>query len=225
MAELAPNALESEALLAFLERAPEEIASLSEIDGILTAIAIGPEEIPADEWLPVVWGDADPQFAGTPERLKVLGAFRARLEEIVSTLSEAPPAYAPLFWAPEEEGGAPDATDWAHGFMLAVEVRAEAWRKFLRSEQAEAMEPIYAHLPEEAEALEGLSEAEAADVLAEAAALIPQSVAFVYEHFRRKRLGRAVRAEQAARPAPPERNAPCPCGSGAKYKKCCGAAA
>jgi len=58
-----------------------------------------------------------------------------------------------------------------------------------------------------------------------------------YDHCRERleRLAATVRAEQAARadpqpapqpaPAPsrpPGRNDPCPCGSGRKYKKCCG---
>lgn len=34
----------------------EDAMDLSMLDGFLTALAIGPHTVPADEWLPMVWG-------------------------------------------------------------------------------------------------------------------------------------------------------------------------
>ena len=42
------------------DRAHEDAMELSELDGFLTAIAIGPELIMPSEWLPVVWGGEEP---------------------------------------------------------------------------------------------------------------------------------------------------------------------
>ncbi|MBL8549295.1 MAG: UPF0149 family protein [Hyphomonadaceae bacterium] len=220
------SALLDDALVAYVERAPDDCASLSEMDGMLAAVAIGPEDIPDEEWLALMWGDSAPVFRDGVERAAVTGALIARKHEIIRELSNKPSTYAPFLWRPEEEGEAPDASDWAYGFMVGVGMRLPVWEKFLHSEDGDgAMAPIYMFLPEENEDLDGLAPEELADVLSEAAELLPVSVVFIHEHFRRKRMGRAVRAEAAARPAPPERNDPCPCGSGAKYKKCCGAAA
>ena len=35
---------------------------LSDLDGFLTGIAIGPELILPSEWLPVIWGGDSPKF-------------------------------------------------------------------------------------------------------------------------------------------------------------------
>ena len=47
-----------ERLDAFLmsDQLPDEALMLSEVDGFLTGIALGPEAIMPSEWLPVVWG-------------------------------------------------------------------------------------------------------------------------------------------------------------------------
>ena len=60
-----------EVLDAFLEsdRAPQDCMQLSDLDGFLTGIAIGPELIMPSEWLPVVWGGEEgPSFADQADR-------------------------------------------------------------------------------------------------------------------------------------------------------------
>lgn len=64
-----------EALDAFLssEDAPPESMQLSDLDGFLTGIAIGPELVMPSEWLPVVWGGEEPVFADGDQAQAVLG--------------------------------------------------------------------------------------------------------------------------------------------------------
>jgi hypothetical protein len=54
---------------------------LSDLDGFLTAIAIGPELIMPSEWLPVIWGDDDPVFTEA-EMEAVLGGILSRYNQI-----------------------------------------------------------------------------------------------------------------------------------------------
>jgi uncharacterized protein len=53
-----------ELLDAFLmsDQLPDEALMLSEVDGFLTGIALGPEAIMPSEWLPVIWGGEEPVF-------------------------------------------------------------------------------------------------------------------------------------------------------------------
>ena len=81
-----------DALDAFLmsERAPEEGMGLSDLDGFLAGIAVGPELVLPSEWLPVVWGGREPAFASVEEARSVLGAVMGRYNEIVRALDAAP---------------------------------------------------------------------------------------------------------------------------------------
>ncbi len=42
------------------EESPENCMQLSDLDGFLTAIVVGPDFIKPSEWMPVVWGDETP---------------------------------------------------------------------------------------------------------------------------------------------------------------------
>lgn len=79
-----------DALDAFLlsDRAPENSMGLSDLDGFLTAIAIGPEPVKPGEWLPVVWGGEDPVYEGEAELKAVHGAIFGRYNEILRLLRE-----------------------------------------------------------------------------------------------------------------------------------------
>ena len=116
-----------DALDAFLlsERAPEDGMGLSDLDGFLAGIVVGPELILPSEWLPVVWGGAEPAFEGAEEARSVLGTIMGRYNEIVRALDAAPGDLDPVFW--EGPDGRPILTDWAAGFLDAVALRPSAW--------------------------------------------------------------------------------------------------
>ena len=66
--EVSVEGVALDALGAFLssDQSPPESMMLSDLDGFLTAIAIGPELIMPSEWLPVIWGDDEPVFTDEP---------------------------------------------------------------------------------------------------------------------------------------------------------------
>ena len=57
-----------DALDAFLfsDQSPSDSMMLSDLDGFLTAIPIGPELIMPSKWLPMIWGDDEPVFTEKP---------------------------------------------------------------------------------------------------------------------------------------------------------------
>ena len=81
-----------DALDAFLisDRAPEDCMQLSDLDGFLTGIAIGPELIMPSEWLPVIWGSGEPEFESRRKRSGFLNAIMGRYNEILHLLQHAP---------------------------------------------------------------------------------------------------------------------------------------
>ena len=120
-----------DALDAFLmsDRAPEDCMQLSDLDGFLAGIAIGPELIMPSEWLPVIWGGGEPEFESMEEAQRILNAIMGRYNEILHLLQHAPEEFEPIFWTTED--GEAVAADWAEGFMEAVELRPRAWQALL----------------------------------------------------------------------------------------------
>ena len=108
--------------------------SLSDLDGFLTGIVVGPELILPREWLPVVWGDREPTFGTVEEARSVLGTIMGRYNEIVRALDTAPDDLDPVFW--EGPDGQVIVTDWAAGFLDAVRLRSKSWEPLIRHGEA-----------------------------------------------------------------------------------------
>ena len=111
---------------------------LSDLDDFLTGIVVGPELVVPSEWLPVVWGGAEPAFEGVDEARSVLGTIMGRYNEIVRALGTAPDEFDPAFWEGLDDGGVV-VTDWAAGFLDAVNLRPEAWEPLVRHAEASAL--------------------------------------------------------------------------------------
>lgn len=198
------------------DRAPEDCMQLSDLDGFLTAIAIGPELIMPSEWLPVIWGEAEPVFESTEDAQSVIGAIMGRYNEILRLIQNEPDAYGPLFW--ETPDGHVVAADWAEGFMDGVGLRRNAWRPLLKSDEgSELLAPITTLLHDEDgnPLIEGEPD-ELAELRRLATDLIVPSVQAINSYWKAHR-------HPTPRASKTGRNDPCPCGSGRKYKRCCGA--
>jgi uncharacterized protein len=111
------------------DAAPPDCMDLSQLDGFLTGVVIGPEMVLPSEFLPVVWAGGEPDFASMAQAESVLGAILGRYNEIATGMAAEPAEYAPIFW--QDEAGTTITEDWAVGFMQAVSLRSEAWEAAL----------------------------------------------------------------------------------------------
>ena len=86
---------------------------LSDLDGLLTGLAVGPEPIMLSEWLPLICGGNEPEFDTLDDANAILGTIMARYNEIIAHLDTEPDSSNPVFLeAPE---GHVIVTDWAKG--------------------------------------------------------------------------------------------------------------
>jgi len=221
-----------EALDRFLmsDRSPPDSMMLSDLDGFLTGIAVGPELVLPSEWLPLVWGGEAPEFADESEAKAVLGAIMARYNEILRQIADD--TFDPIFWT--ARGGTLIAADWAEGFLQAIMLRMDAWDRLLKSKRdGQLLIPILALCGDEnGESLLGLPPEDEDRIMHEAVEFVPACVSAIAAYWHRKG------PKQISMPLTPGpssvphrfaskvgRNNPCPCGSGKKFKKCCGKAA
>jgi len=197
---------------------------LSDLDGFLTGVAIGPELILPSEWLPAVWGGEQPEFADRAEAQAILGTIMGRYNEILRDVAAG--TINPIFW--ENRDGDLVAMDWAEGFLDAIRLRIEAWKKLMTSPRdCELLLPILALCCDErGESLLGLSADEEDRLAAEAADVIPDCIVAIDRYWHRTGGRQISMPLRPGRPPPAAskvgRNEPCRCGSGKKFKACCG---
>ena len=154
------------------EASPEGCMQLSDLDGFLTGIAIGPELIKPSEWLPVIWGDDTPDFENPELAELIYGIIIDRYNGILQSLAANPPQLDPIFW--QTDDGVVIAGDWAEGFVDAMSLRAEEWAKLLDDEEAGLpLIPIITLVADDGPTIIRGSDG---DLHAEIADLIPSSV-------------------------------------------------
>jgi uncharacterized protein len=175
------------------DHAPDNGMGLSDLDGFLTGIVVGPELILPSEWLPVIWGGAEPEFETETEMRTVLGSIMGRYNEIVTCLDSEPESFDPIFMEGPE--GEVIASDWAAGFLDAVALRTKAWEPLIEHDRAGIMMLPILLLNGEAELDAGPdSTIEEDEFLAEVPGIIPACVASIHDFWKSNRTQRKTRS-------------------------------
>ena len=161
------------------DQTPDNSMGLSDLDGFLTGVVVGPELIMPSEWLPVIWGGAEPEFETEDQRRIILGMIMGRYNEIAACFDSEPEEIDPIFWEGPE--GDVIASDWAGGFLDAVALRTQAWRPLIEDDRAGIlMAPLFL--------LNGDikfddSPIDEDELLAEASDMIPTCIAGIHEFW------------------------------------------
>jgi uncharacterized protein len=206
--------------------------NLEALDGFLSALVLGPEPVPEAEWQPLVWGGKPPRWEDEDEAAEVQALlaehWQLAAQRVRHGQDAVPRRLTPLLWLPEDPWGEqPDAPevgrDWALGFSRGVELRESSWDAWL--DEHAWIDEIFVLLDRLASG-EVLTE----DPVAAAAPLdyrerldIIASLSGMLADLHVHRIGKLTPRIPLRHAPAPERNAPCPCGSGRKYKKCCAA--
>ncbi len=223
---------------------PDHGMNLEALDGYLSALVVGPGHVDPADYLPGIWGHV-PTFESNSAQAQAMALIDRLRNHIVWRVQqplpadEAPddPRLLPMVGLPEGADDAdpddptmglpadfPLAAAWAMGFGEAASLRADDWDTWCeRHEQiADDFERIAELTLVDAEQLKELEIDDAVvPDLATRLSVMFELPAILQDMF--------MQRQEDARPAPvrrdvePGRNDACPCGSGRKYKKCCGA--
>ena len=110
----------------------DEVLTVDEVHGLLTALLAGPQPLPEEEWLPMAWGE--PEFADDAERQHMVGLMRRMHDDIDETLKLGRD-FEPLAVEVEENGVDVVAFEgWCFGFMLGVETCQDEWDSLPKDE-------------------------------------------------------------------------------------------
>jgi uncharacterized protein len=218
---------------------PADTLCYHELQGFLFAVSSAPELIRPSEWMPVIFADKEAGYADLDEARLVLGELMA-LYNAINALVFADAATLPADCAFRDDilanldADAP-ISQWSRGFVLGHQWLEELWDRWVPEELEDefaatlmvlsvfASRDIAEAFREDAGTDETL-----ATFAAKVRELVPDAVG---EYARLGRTIARVLAEESEEDRAPlrvvktGRNDPCPCGSGRKYKRCCGAKA
>jgi uncharacterized protein len=203
--------------LALWRRLGTDTMCLEWADGYLSALAVGPESVPPASYLPAILG-AGAEF-DTPEHGAYVAKLLARnLGSIESCLAGEGTSDQFINHVMRDLEG----SLWAQGYLTCLEHHEHAWRPLVskRSLVERLVAPLLALLPGDDEPGEEDLTPEQRSELIDALPFVMHATWSFWHDAPHPLL--EVQRERTAKVG---RNDPCPCGSGKKYKRCCGAVA
>ena len=201
----------------------DEPILLTELDGFLTGIVVGPDRIPPSEWLQGIWGIDDGETAPFEDPADVqwfVDAVTARCTEIVRDLGRGKPQ--PIFDVDERNGEVLWEL-WVDGFSEAIALRPDSWAMLAAGADHDAADAL-ARLS----SLIAIAHDESPLDSIEINVVNDRALADLNDSIVRLYAARVRTGEPGSMtPLPPTatkigRNDPCRCGSGVKSKRCCG---
>ncbi len=212
-----------------LELDAEEGMTLAMLDGFLHALAIGPETVMPGRWLPKVWGQEDGAMMPPADDIgqvnHLLGLVMRHFNSIVSGFELSPLLLAP-FWGTVRYGASgefEDAEMWAYGFTEGVKLSQAAWQPLLAHPDGQRWYRPIGLLGADDFSADQDELTRTPEQRAALAAGIEESLTQMHAFWLPLRQAVAEREQARRMSRKVGRNEPCPCGSGKKFKKCCGA--
>ena len=212
----------------------DETMVLEVLDGYLTALVVGPTTVMPSLWLPRVWGPAEedaPEFETTAQAQRILELILRHMNGIAWSFEYDPDGQEPVMSAridPKDRHEYLDGEMWAHGFMEGVALCRGDWEPLIGDPAGrEALRPIHL-LGADDVADDEMSLIRTPEQRKQLSEALPASLAAIHRFwlpYRESMREHPVVVSAIRRQPKVGRNDPCPCGSGKKFKKCCGAKA
>lgn len=205
---------------ALLRTVAERNVALEEADGFLTALAAGPVRVPPSEYLTEIL-QAEGEAAGfdSPEHKALVVEFLTRHHDGIERDLTAGKAIRPWVY---DVGNDLRGALWGRGYLRGVTLRKAEWEPLVSVKRLASalVMPMLLLLPDPEQHGKSVLSPERRSLLIRA---LPE-VALATKAFWTDGWHPLLDVPE---PRTPKigRNDPCPCGSGKKYKRCCGAAA
>jgi len=187
-----------------------------EVQGFMMALLSGPDALNPTNWLPEILGEES--LFDAKERTEIERLVMAMAADMRMKLDEK---ILPDLWFYEDEAGNPDFYTWCNAYLYALDIVPTDWFEAVDQEEFEdlfypimALGGIYDD-EENGEVILHLNEKELTQLESD----LPHVLLDIYWYWQA-----IINKPQTVRREGEKvgRNDPCLCGSGKKYKACCG---
>ena len=201
-----------------------EAMSPVEMDGFVAGLLVLPETVPAPEWMACVWGPRT-RFDDSEDAAEMEAALIRHYNGVARKLASEPEHYAPVLEV-DERTEEVFWQAWVAGFARAMRLRPGAWARIEASNKLDVIEAVQVIQTLYAAANGTNTLAEEGKELLDSLAptLIGGMVRDLSASIKRQVADAAARRIQNATvetAAGAVREAPCGCGSGRAYARCC----
>ncbi|MBT3982926.1 MAG: UPF0149 family protein [Bacteriovoracaceae bacterium] len=205
----------------------ENVMNLEAVDGLFTALICSPEMTQPNIYLRAIWGDkgipANELLQNDQDTQDFMFLLMRHWNAVVRKLDDDEVFLPVLF---EDSDGNAKGNDWAKGFVRGMQIHKEDWAELSDDEEnGGSLVPIMAlaheHNPDPE--MRTYKEPVNAERREQLIAGLSAGAMNIYKYFEPHRRMSASTGNTFRRDTPKVgRNEPCPCGSGRKYKRCCG---
>jgi uncharacterized protein len=200
-----------------------EAMRLDEIQAMLCAVVSAPEPILPSVWIPEALGE-DPEYESEAQAIEVM-EFLMRLNNDVSRPLMQDETVSPILYPLDEEGNEYDYASWADAYVYGCGLGKDWFEQAGNHAEdlSELLEPMFllnGMMKEDVQKSgeKWLTPSEEARLVEEMQENLPDIVQAIYNFWKAKGSSATFRRDVEK----VGRNDPCPCGSGKKFKQCCG---
>lgn len=205
------------------DESPEGCLLADEIHGLLTAVICGPGVVMPSEYMEMIWGGEEPEFESMERAEEIIGFLLRMHNDISATFRGREPFVPLLLERPGDEGDILSIAErWCFGFLQGMALRADLWIECAETDLKHLLFPIMVLGVGEhnSQVASWLSQPGTGEKLTN---LLPDAVMAIYIFWREHGPDFLTQESRWASRKSIGGDDPCPCGSGKKYKDCCGA--
>jgi uncharacterized protein len=201
------------------QHVPASTMSQEMLDGFFTALVIGPDVVLPSQYFPLVW---DPDGGEEPvwdslEQSEYTLQLVTRHWNAIAARRAAGAEHRPFI---DPFSATMPGEEWADGFAGAVQMQGAAWdRMFGERASDQLVMPILALCSDAPEEIRNNLPLDLRNDIIDQLPAMLQTIAAYWQQPQQD-----LARREPVRSTKMGRNEPCPCGSGRKYKKCCGLA-
>jgi uncharacterized protein len=194
-----------------------EAMRLDELQGLFVAVASAPDLIAPSDWMPEALGES-PDFADTAQAQQVLELVMRFYNQ--SVRAAATGEFDLVLY--RTESGETDYAAWCGGYLIGVDLAETDWYEIGDPDEVgELLFPLLVladALPDEER--RAIKPAEWRRLVRSCEESLAETLVRIHDYWLVLRTPPATVRREAPKTG---RNDPCPCGSGRKFKQCCGA--
>ena len=208
----------------------KNVMNLEAVDGFFTALICSPELIPPSVYLKEIWGKEErpvnPAITSTQDMQDFMGLLMRHWNAVQARLSDDD-VFIPLLIGDADDNVF--GNNWANGFLQGVKLDHANWTELFDDEDnggslVAIMALAHEHDPDPE--MRPYKEPVSEKLREELIVHLSIGAMQIYNYFEphRRMAVSDMRDSNTFRRNTPKvgRNDPCPCGSGRKFKKCCG---